>query len=94
MTSYDAALKIIDSERLKGSSWEGGHVYAWKRKPSEYAIKNSGAHTGVIISFKTSASFVSDTGITDPNVQKYGPVVSVLPGPVVIWDVKVVGVTK
>lgn len=46
---------------------------------------------GVTISFKTSASFVMDTGITDPKVQKYGPVVRTVPGPIVVWDVQIVG---
>lgn len=31
------------------------------------------------------------TGITDPKVQMYGPVVSTVPGPIVVWDVKIVG---
>ena len=79
---------------MTGSSWEGGHVYAWKTKPSKYAIENSGAHKGVTISFKTNASFSMDMGISDPKVQMYGPVVSNSPGPIVVWDVQIVGVTK
>lgn len=46
---------------------------------------------GVTISFKTSASFVMDTGIKDPKVQMYGPVVRTVPGPIVVWDVQIVG---
>ena len=46
---------------------------------------------GVTISFKTSVPFVRDTGITDPKVQMYGPVVSTMPGPIVVWDVQIVG---
>ena len=62
-----------------------------KFKPGKYAVKNSGAHEGVIISFKTSAAFTVDTGISDPKVLWYAPVVSVAPGPVYVWDVKIVG---
>lgn len=36
-------------------------------------------------------SFVMDTGITDPKVQMYGPVVSTVPGSIVVWDVQIVG---
>ena len=59
--------------------------------PSSYAIENSGAHFGTIISFKTNASFVMDIGITDPKVMAYGPVRSLSPGPIKVWDVKIVG---
>ena len=45
--------------------WEGGYVFAFKQKPNGYAIKNSGAHLGVVISFQTSAMFVEDLGIMD-----------------------------
>ena len=62
-----------------------------KAKPNKHAIKNSGAHTGVTISFKTNTPFVMDTGITDPKVQMYGPVVSVVSGPIIVWDVQIVG---
>ena len=75
----------------EGSVWESGCVYAWKTKPGKYAIKNSGAHMGVTISYKTNASFVMYTGIRDPKVQMYGPVVSTMPGPIVVWDVQIVG---
>ena len=75
-----------------GSNWEGNYVYAWKSKPSRYAIENSGAtNTEVIISFKTNATFVNDTGIDNPRVQVYGPVVSARPGPIMVWDVQLVG---
>ena len=76
---------------MTGSSWEGGYVYAWRTKPDKYAIENSGAHFGVTISFKTNASFTRDTGIDDPAVAMYGPVVSATPGPIVVWDVNIVG---
>ena len=77
-----------------GSEWEAGYVYAWRLPPNNYAIRNSGADFGVVIAFKTSASFSRDTGITDPRVQICGPVVSDRPGPITVWDVKIVGVTK
>jgi len=94
VTTLENANEIIRTRTLKGSKWEGGYVCAWEMKPSEYAIENSGAHTGVIISFKTKASFVADTGITDPRIRLYGPVVSLFPGPILVEDVKIVGVTK
>ena len=75
---------------LIGSPWEGGYVYAWRFMPNEYAALNSGAHLGAIISFKTTTPFVKDPGITDPLVQVCGPVVSVIPGPVAVWDVQLV----
>ena len=90
-TTLKNAALIIATGIMIGSDWEGGHVYAFKNKPSKYAIKNSGAHTGILISFKTNAAFVTDNGIVDPNVNKYGPVVSTVPGPIVVWDVKIVG---
>ena len=91
VTTPENAAAIMATGVMTGSKWEGEYVYAWKTKPSKYAIENSGAHTGVIISFKTSTSFVMDTGITDPKVQMYGPVVSTVPGPIVVWDVQIVG---
>ena len=91
VTTIDNALEIKSSGIMIGSKWESGYVYAWKMLPSKYAIENSGAHMGVTISFKTSASFVMDTGITDPRVKMCGPVVSTMPGPIVVWDVEIVG---
>ena len=91
VTTPENAAAIIASGVMKGGEWEGGHVYAWKTKPSKYAIKNSGAHTGVIIVFKTNAPFVPDMGITNPRVQVYGPVKSLSSGPIVVWDVQIVG---
>ena len=52
---------------------------------------NSGAHFGVIISFKTNAVFVDDTGIKNPFVKIFKPVVSAIPGDVTVWDVQIVG---
>ena len=79
---------------MKGSVWEGGYVFAWRKKPSEYAVKNSGAHLGVIISFKTNAVFVDDIGIANTKVKKFLPVRSIVPGPIYVWDVKIVGVIE
>ena len=76
---------------MTGSSWEGGYVFAWKNKPNKYAIENSGARQGVVISFKTNASFVKDDGIKNPKVTKYNPVGSAAPGPITVWDVQIVG---
>ena len=76
---------------MYGSTWEGGYVYAWKTFPNNYAIENSGAHMGGVISFKTNATFVMDPGITDPRVQMFGSVVSTVPGPIAVWDVQIVG---
>ena len=90
VTTADNAALIKATGIMTGSKWESGYVYAWKKNPSKYAIENSGAHRGVTISFKTNASFVMDTGIADPMVQMYGPVVSTTPGPIVVWDVQVV----
>ena len=39
-------------------------------------------------------SVVMDTGITDPKVQMFGPVVSTVPGPIAVWDVQIVAVTN
>ena len=91
VTTPDNAAAIMTTGVMTGSKWESGYVYAWKKKPSKYAIENSGAHMGVTISFKTTATFVNDTGITDAKVQRYGPVVSARKGPIVVWDVKIVG---
>ena len=74
---------------MYGSEWEGGYVYAFKRMPNKYAIENSGAHQGVIISFKSDAVFCTDPGIDDPKITKFGPVKA--SGPIVVWDVQIVG---
>ena len=91
VTTPENAAAIMSSGVMKGSDWEGGYVYAWKKIPNKYAIENSGAHNGVIISFRTNELFVKDTGITNSKVQIYGPVVSYTPGPISVWDVKIVG---
>ena len=91
VTTMANAMSIISKGMMMGSEYEGGYVYAWKTRPSKYAIENSGAHNGVIISFKTNVAFVKDNGIVDPKVQAYGPVVSTRPGPILVWNVTIVG---
>lgn len=91
VTTPENAVAIMTTGVMVGSKWESGYVYAWMTKPSKYAIANSGAHMGVTISFKTNASFIADIGITDPMVQMYHPVVSTVPGPIIVWDVQIVG---
>ena len=76
---------------MVGSNWEGKYVCAWRRKPNKYAMEYSGARFGTIISFKTNVPFVDDLGILDQKVKKYYPVTSVRPGPITVWDVKIVG---
>lgn len=49
---------------------------------------------GVIISFKTNAVFVDDIGIANTKVKKFLPVRSIVPGPIYVWDVKIVGVIE
>jgi len=90
-TTVENAALIASTNTMYGSEFENYYVFAFRKYPNKYAIKNSGAHTGVIISFKTSAIFVRDTGINDIKVKKFGPVVSSRPGPISVWDVKVVG---
>lgn len=58
---------------------------------------SDGSHNGMKflrslkIKYTDSASFVLDAGITDPRAKMYGPVVSTTPGPIVVWDVEIVG---
>ena len=85
------AILIKNSGVMFGSNWEAGCVCAWKLKPSKYAILNSGASFGVVISFKTNAQFIKDWGIEDPEIVKYGPVRTLIPGPIAVWDVEIVG---
>lgn len=91
-TTIDNVLLIVATGTMIGSTYEGGHVFAWRSKPNKYAIANSGARSsGVIISFKTNAAFVDDTGIKDEMIRKYSPVISDRPGPIKVWDVEIVG---
>ena len=93
ITTPEAAAAIMASGVMIGSPWESGYVFAWRQYPDTYAVENSGAHFGVIISFSTSAYFSEDNGIEDEDdIKKYGPVKSL--GPIQVWDVKVVGYTE
>ena len=94
ITTMDNALKIKSSNTLLGNKWEAGLIYAWRKYPNRYAQKYSGAHFGVIISFKTSTAFISDTGIKDPKVRSCGPVVSTRPGPIAVWDVQILEIIE
>ena len=89
VTTPENAMLIWAAGQLTGSSYEGGYVYAWRSRPDKRAIDYSGAHKGVIISFRTNASFQRDPGISDPYVLRYQPVQSVFPGPINIWDVQI-----
>ena len=91
VTTPENAASIMSSRIMTGSTWEGGYVFAWRNRPNKYAIKNSGASLGTIISFKTNVPFVKDNGIEDPLIQKFGPVKSFRPGPIAVWDVQIVG---
>lgn len=75
---------------MKGSIWEGGYIYAWRCLHSNKAVYNSGAKMGVIISFETSASFVLDNGVSGLENLRYLPVVSLIPGPISVENVKIV----
>lgn len=83
-------MAIMASNYMIGKKWEGNYVHAWEHLPDKYAIENSGARFGVIISFSTSTSFEPDEGIQDPRVKKFNPVYSSRPGPIPVWDVKIV----
>ena len=91
VTTPDAAAVISATGMMIGSGWEGGHIYAWLKKPSQEAIEVSGAHFGVIISFSTDVLFVPDMGVEDMVAQSYGPIVTILPGPIFVWDVEIEG---
>ena len=90
-TTRENALAIMSSNVLLGSQYEAGYVFAWRKMPTAYALKNSGARSdATIISFKTNVSFVRDGGIRDEKVLQCQPVVSSRPGPIAIWDVQIV----
>ena len=91
-TTIENAILIKASGTLIGSNSEGGYVYAWKYRPTKLACENGGAHLGVLISFKTNASFERDTGIYPNNIAYlFSPVVSTNRGPIAVWDVELVG---
>ena len=51
--------------------------------------KQSGAHFGVIISFKTNTAFVKKIKkIENSIIDIFSPVVSCRPGPIAVWDVQ------
>ena len=93
VTTMENALAIQASKIMQGNKWEAGLVHAWRLYPSKKALKQSGAHFGVIISFKTNTAFVRDLGI-DANTEagRHLPVVSARPGPIAVWDVQILEV--
>ena len=95
ITTSESATAIMNSGMMSGSSAEGGYVFAWKAIPDNKAIKNSGAHGHVIISFTTTAAFERDPAFDyDSSAYKYGPVRTVFPGPIRVKNIKIVGTTK
>ena len=82
-TSLSAAMEILASHTLKGSTAEGGYVFAWELPPDRKALRRSGAKNAeVMVTFTTNAAFEPDWGITDPYVLSFKPVCSVLRLPV------------
>ena len=93
VTTYENACLIIASQALVPRSYEGGHVYAWRSKPTKGAVKFAGLGTKgqVIISFRTNAAFERDPGVDHPYSLRFQPVRSVLQGRVRIWDINFAG---
>ena len=91
-TTLENAMSIMVSNTMRGSEFEGGFVYAWKLPPSKFAIENSGAKGKVLISFETSTPFIMDIGILNPRALSYMPVVSLIPGPIRVRNVRILGV--
>ena len=95
VTTMENALAIQASKIMQGNKWAAGLVHAWRLYPSKKALKQSGAHFGVIISFKTNTAFVKDTKIIENSIiDIFSPVVSCRPGPIAVWDVQIVEVLK
>ena len=90
MTTYTKAAIIQETGVLIGSIGEGGYVFVWRKRPNKYAIKTSGQGT-VVIAFTTNAAFEPDTGISDPRIKAYGPLKSVLRGPIIVNNVQILG---
>ncbi len=101
-TSFENAILILESGTLKGSSAEGGYVYAWKNYPNKDALKASGARDyEVIIAFETQMAFENDPAFYNEDETMYykkndlnniwmcQPVRSVTPGPI---KVRIVGI--
>lgn len=89
-TSADNAAMIMASGALMGSTWEGGYVFAWGKCPTKKALRLSGAHSGVLISFQTKAAFERDKGIKNDYVRGFNPLRSVNRGPVTVTNVQLV----
>ena len=100
-TTLENALKIQSTNILKGDKWEGGYVYAWKRKPSKKALKLSGAKSlEVIISFQTYSAFAPDPAFSGGNtdlsiierakINSYFPVRSCISGDVYVSNVQII----
>ena len=94
VTSKENVIKILATGVLVNlSRWEGGYVFAWRNKPGKKAISYSGAQMSeVIIRFNTNDAFEDDPAFCQPgqnipsNVRAAGPVRSVFPGPVKIYN--------
>ena len=92
VTSRENALNIISTGILMGSRYEGGYVFAWKIRPDKKAVCASGAYNNeVIIAFETQAPFERDPGIRNVHALRFLPVRSVMPGPVFVRNVRIVG---
>lgn len=90
VTTVTNATIIATTGILRGSSGEGGHVFAFGIMPTKKAIKNSGAmHSEVIVKFETNASFEKDPGIEDSYVLKFSPKRSTLRGPIHVTNVNI-----
>lgn len=92
-TTPENAELITTSGMLKGSSLEAGRVFAWKLLPTKKAIQLSGANFTrqvVVISFQTATAFEPDSGIENIYALNFGPVVSVLTGPIYVQNVMTV----
>ena len=79
--------------KLVESEMEGGSVFVWRRYLNQFATNEPGhlRYNAVVISFKTYAAFVDDTGIEDPKIRAFGPVVSTNRGSIHVYDVQIVG---
>ena len=64
-----------------------------RAKEKEIAIAQpvkQGGQTYYYVTTPEYAAFMDDNGIDNSKVLKYGPVVSVMPGPIFVWDVQIV----
>ena len=92
----NADLNLAETNRILATVCAGGDRAAVVGCPLPFGeeLAITGAALGVIISFKTKASFSDDNGIKDPMVRLYLPVRSTFPGPITVWDVEIVGGTQ